>query len=178
MKTPFARFGPAIALAIVAVFAARVGIGSRTHAAQSPGAPPATNDWLVGTADDKFATVGKQLRGLDVAMVEMGYRYTELYWAGQDKNWAFAEYQVDKIRLALELSLERRPKRAASAQSFLTNALPAVKEAVLKKDPALFKERFATFTVACNICHVMEKMPFVTVQPPEHRLSPVRFAEK
>jgi hypothetical protein len=35
--------------------------------------------WLAGTVDDKFDTVAKQLRRFDMAMVETGYRYSELH---------------------------------------------------------------------------------------------------
>jgi hypothetical protein len=75
--------------------------------------------WLAGTTDEKFDTVAKQLRGFDMAMVETGYRYNELYWAAQDSNWGYAEYQVLKIRTAVENGLERRPNRAKSAETFL-----------------------------------------------------------
>src|SRR3972149_4400517 len=57
---------------------------------------------LAGTMDQKFETVAKQLRGFDMAMVETGSRYTQLYWAAQDRNWGFADYQMKKIRTAVE----------------------------------------------------------------------------
>ncbi|MBM3778712.1 MAG: hypothetical protein FJW23_10825 [Acidimicrobiia bacterium] len=82
--------------------------------------PPAetavgADGWLSGTTDEKFETVAKQLRGFDMAMVETGYRFNELYWAVQDGNFGFAKYQTEKIRTALENGLERRPRRAKSA---------------------------------------------------------------
>jgi hypothetical protein len=132
---------------------------------------PAASDWLQGSDHEKLQTIAKHLRGLDMAMVETGYRYGELYWAGQDRNWDFAAYQLEKIRLTLELSLERRPKRAASAQLFSTVAVPQMKEAIEKKDPELFRKRFEVFTTACNTCHAMEQVPFMHVRPPAQRLS-------
>lgn len=39
-------------------------------------------------------------------MVEKGYRDQELYWAGQDENWDYADYQIEKIRKAIENGLE------------------------------------------------------------------------
>jgi hypothetical protein len=140
-----------------------------TRLIQAP--PAAAPNWLQGGEEDKFETISKHLRGLDMAMVETGYRYGELYWAGQDRNWDFAAYQLEKIRLTLELSLERRPKRAASAQLFSTVAVPQMKEAIEKKDPELFRKRFEVFTTACNTCHAMEQVPFMHVRPPAQRLS-------
>jgi hypothetical protein len=144
------------------------------------GAPPpitgATNDWLTGTPEANLATVSKHLRGFDVCMIEVGYRYAELYFAGQDRNWAFAEYQVDKIKLAIELALERRPKRAVSTKVFLADALPLVKDAVVKQDDVAFEQRFHQLTLACNTCHAMEQLGYMRVEKPRARPSVIRFA--
>ena len=117
----------------------------------------------------KFDTVAKHLRGMDMAMVEIGYRYNELYWAGKDSNWEYATYQLDKIRTALENGLERRPKRAKSAEVFLADALPSVREAIQKQDGDLFRQRFTTLTANCNTCHALEAMGFVSVSVPKSR---------
>jgi len=66
--------------------------------AAAPASKQSDEEWIRGGEDEKFRLVSKHLRGLDVAMIETGYRYTELYWAGQDRNWEFAAYQLDKIR--------------------------------------------------------------------------------
>jgi hypothetical protein len=71
--------------------------------------------------------------------------------------------------------MDRRTNRAPSAQWFLTNAVPPMKAAIEAKDAAGFQKQVSLFTAACNTCHGMEKMPFVSVQRPERRLSPVRF---
>lgn len=131
-------------------------------------------EWLRGTTDEKFHTVARQLRGFDMAMVETGHRYTELYWAGRDTNWIYAGYQLEKIRVAIQNGLERRPKRAASAETFLTMVLPEVEKAVHTRDRDLFWNRFGALTSACNACHIAEKMEFVVVGPPEVRNSPVQ----
>jgi hypothetical protein len=137
----------------------------------SPPAATASGEggWLAGTVDDKFNTVAKQLRGFDMAMVETGYRYNELYWAGQDDNWGYADYQAKKIRTAVENGLERRPKRAKSAETFLTIVLPAVEEAIAKHDGTLLKERLVTLRSTCNTCHEAEKVEFVHVGEPQVR---------
>jgi hypothetical protein len=145
-------------------------LGSLTACTQSP---PATasgeGGWLAGTADQKFDTVAKHLRGFDMAMVETGYRYNELYWAAQDGNWGYAQYQIQKIRTAVENGLERRPKRAASAETFLKIVLPAVEDAIVRRDASLLRERLATLRSTCNTCHEAEKVEFVHVGEPQVR---------
>lgn len=133
-----------------------------------------TPTWLDDASKGNEA-LARHLRGLDVAMVEIDYRYSELYWASEDGNWPYAAYQRDKLRLAMDLALERRPGRAASAESFFDPALEGVREAVEAQDPALFAERFANLTAACNACHAAEQVPSFEVRQPVERRSSIRF---
>jgi hypothetical protein len=87
----------------------------------------------------------------------------------QDGNRGYADYQVKKIRTAVENGLERRPKRAKSAETFLMITLPALEQAIAKRDGALVKERLATLRSTCNTCHEAEKVEFVLVGEPQTR---------
>lgn len=137
--------------------------------------PPSGRDgWLKGSPHEKLDVVAKQLRGFDMAMVETGYRYQELYWAGTDRNWEYAEYQVEKIKQAIEYGLERRPKRAESAERFLSEALPKMDKTVKEKDSIGFLMSYQMLTKQCNACHKDEKVPYFTVDVPVHRQSPIR----
>jgi len=136
---------------------------------------PASDDaaWLLsGTLDERFNRVARHLRGFDVAMAETGYRYTELYWAGADRNWGYAAYQLGKIEVAVANGTERRPRRAASAR-MLDPAVQRVRAAIAGQDPVAFDTTFAVLTATCNECHTAEGVPFITVRPPDRRLSPV-----
>ena len=148
-------------LAVVATLA------SAACAAPPSDQPAGEGGWLRGAASQKFEVIAAQLRGFDRAMVETGHRYQELVAAGRAENWDYAAYQAAKIRTAIESGLERRPKRAASAQSFLTIVLPALEEAVAERDRALFDRRLGALTSACNACHEAEQVSFVRVAPPE-----------
>ncbi len=131
-------------------------------------------DWIKGNEEEQVKTIEKQFRGFDVAMMEVDYRYRELYWAGKDENWDYAAYQLDKIKLTIENGLERRPKRAKSAAHFLQTVLPEMKKSVDSRDTALFNKNFQLLTLNCNSCHVAEQLPFFTVQPPALRVSSIR----
>ena len=130
--------------------------------------------WIKGNEQKKLETIENQFRGFDMAMVETGYRYQELYWAGQDENWGYADYQLEKIQKAIENGLERRPKRAQSAQHFLTCTAHQMKDALKKKDTVVFNKNFQVITNSCVSCHAMEKVPFFTVKTPTERQSPIR----
>jgi hypothetical protein len=130
--------------------------------------------WLPQEPAARWDAVARHLRGLDVAMVEIGYRYGELYWGGRDRNWSYADYQVQKIRLALENALERRPKRRASTESTFTPVLDEVARVVEAHDAARFGETFDRMTAACNACHAAENVSSFYVVAPKVRYSPIR----
>lgn len=150
------------------------GCGTAGGGAATPTTPPQAirpgddTAWLSGSVDERFARVAKHLRGLDVAMVETGYRYGELYWAGEDGNWAYAEYQLRKIQTAIANGVERRPRRAQSAR-MLDGAVQQVSAAIKAHDGAAFTPAFAALTNACNACHQAENVAFITVRVPTDR---------
>lgn len=141
---------------------------------EEPNAGTPGSGWLRGSTGQRFDLVAKHLRGFDMAMVEVGYRYGELYWAKRDGNWGYADYQLKKIETAIANGVERRPARAASAR-MMEGPLAAVREAISRRNPAAMDDALETFTATCNACHRAEGVPFVQVVPPTVRLSPVQF---
>jgi len=142
--------------------------------AEEPKTAQATPDaWLGETEQERYATVGRHFRGLDVAMAEIGYRYGELHWAGADRNWPYAKYQADKIELTLSLAVERRPQRGPSA-AMLGPVLDTLRRAVEAQDSTAFRTSFERLTATCNACHVAEKVAYMRVVVPVARVSPLR----
>ncbi|WP_196888541.1 hypothetical protein [Aureivirga sp. CE67] len=138
---------------------------------------PVEGRWIKGSEQEKIKIIEKQFRGLDKAMVEIGYRYQELYWGGQDKNWDYANYQLKKIKKALKLGLQRRPNRAKSAEHFLNNVIPEMKKAIDAKDKNLFNEKIEFMRNSCTACHAYageESYPSFKVGIPTDRQSPIR----
>jgi len=149
------------------------GASAGPAASQPAAAPSGGAAWLLtGANDERFARVAKHLRGFDVAMAETAYRYSELYWAGRDRNWDYADYQIGKIETAVANGVERRPRRAASAR-MLDGAVAPVRSAIAQRDAAAFDSAFTTLTATCNACHQAERVPFIRVQPPTVRASVV-----
>ena len=132
------------------------------------GTPP--TPWLKGTTDEKFAQIERHLRGLDVTMAEIGYRYSELLLAGKTRNWEYAQYQTEKIEFSLRLGVERRPKRAKSTEPFLKDSIPPVMEAIKAKNGEKLDVALKGLHVGCIQCHRAENVLymgqlFATIQP-------------
>jgi len=133
-------------------------------------------DWLSeGSVDERFAKVSRQLRGFDTAMVEVGYRYVELFWAGREQNWDYANYLTEKMGVAIRNGIERRPKRGSSAQMIFPS-LEKLKRATSEKNIQKFNQSYSRLTITCNACHHAEKVNFIHVAPPKHRLSPILWS--
>jgi hypothetical protein len=145
-----------------------------TFSCQQNTTNPAQGKWISGSEQDQIETIERQFRGFDMTMVETGYRYKELYWAGQDQNWEYALYQLEKIKKTIKNGLQRRPKRAKSAEFFLTSVLPNMKENIQQQDTNIFNQNFDLLTRNCNACHAMEDVAYFTVKTPLDRPSPIR----
>lgn len=76
--------------------------------------------------------------------------------------------------IIIEDGIERRPGRAESAARFLNNDLPEMHEAIAAQDRDNFMSAFNSFTQACNTCHTAEDVPFITIEVPVERVSPVK----
>ncbi|MGY0633322.1 hypothetical protein [Luteimonas sp. A478] len=143
-----------------------------SHAAEEASATP-SDSWLQGTVEERLDTVADQLRGFGAAMVEVDHRYREMYFAGQDRNWDYAAYQIEEMEEAIGYGLQRRPNRAASA-AMLEPALDEVKAAVSAQDADAFGQAFQALAANCNACHLAEAVPFIHVAVPEMRVSSIR----
>jgi hypothetical protein len=164
------RLVPILRCALALIVAAGA-LWSQGGWAQSPGG------WLRALPPDKQTdAIDKQLRGFDMAMFEVNYRYIEMYFAAIEGNWDYALYTGEKIGWAINNGFERRPKRRASGEAIFMRPggpYPQVMEAIKKKDVALFKERFDALRAACNACHAAEKVAFIRVGIPTIRQTPV-----
>lgn len=161
-----------LALAAVTLAACTV---TNTAPTTTTEAPAPADSWLQGTVNERFETVADQLGGFDATMREVDHRYSELYFAGQDRNWGYAEHQIEEIEATLEAGLQRRPARAKNA-AMLDHALDTVEDAVEERDPEAFDKAFAQLAATCNTCHKAEDVGFVHVALPEYRRSSVRPA--
>jgi hypothetical protein len=156
----------------------RIGVALLVSSCSGPPSGPPGTSWLSREPEQRSVQLERQPRGFDVAMLETGHRYAELYWAGRDANWGAAAHHAQKIRLAIENGLERRPQRASSGRPFLAGALTALEAAIAARDPALLAARFEALTAGCNACHAAEQVAFFEFQPPRVRMSPLRFAPR
>jgi hypothetical protein len=131
--------------------------------------------WLGNSQQEIYSNIEEQFQGFSRTMMETSYRYHELYWAGMDQNWGFAEYQREHIYEALQQGFIRRPEHQLPARAFMSVALPEIATAIQSENADSFKEAFANLSNACNTCHQMDEVPFITVAIPKERHTTVYY---
>jgi putative heme-binding domain-containing protein len=95
-------------------------------------------------------------------MAEVGYRYDELVTASKNRNWDYAQYQTEKIDHTIRLGLERRPKRANSAQPFLNEIVPPLVAAIKAKRPEQLDLAVTNLHRGCIQCHRAENVLYMS----------------
>lgn len=123
--------------------------------------------WLSDDRDSAFIQIERHFRGFDLAMKEVGDRYSNIFSAVNDDNWGYAIYNLTKLKTAIVNGLERRPNRKLSAQSFLNYSIPALMKTLKSKEREKFLNEFELFKQSCNNCHISEKVEYVNVILPQ-----------
>lgn len=164
-------------LCLVATFVAGMFAGTKwlepdsvRAAAHAQQPAPGNDHWLIDESNGRRDQLERHLRGLDVAMLEIGHRFNEMHFAGRDRNWPYAQYQIEKIELALQLALERRPQRAKSAKPFLEETIPFIKQSIAAAadggGAAAYAKAMDRLRTDCMKCHVAENVPHFRVEFP------------
>jgi hypothetical protein len=129
-------------------------------AGESPAAPPA---YRPGLGDLMTATVQP--------------RHTKLAYAGRQKNWTYAAYELRELdeafdRLSVQWPQWQRVRIAELVETMIREPIDDLGQAIDAKDEAKFAAAYAKLTDACNACHQAAKRPFVVIQEPKDNMFP------
>ncbi len=134
----------------------------------------AEEDWRKSApVEKKLAKLVEVMPGAANLMIEMGFRYQNLYWAAKQGKWAFAEYQAEEMESLVKTLMITRPKRAKTADVFLKTGFKDVEAALKARDPVRFEASFEKMRQACMTCHQQNEHAFVTLPLPKRAFSPV-----
>ena len=106
--------------------------------------------------------------GLGEFMSSIQAHHAKLWFAGKNKNWELADFEMHEIAETLEAIKEYQTEREESKKvDMLKPSLDAVKDAIDKKDTALFNSSYLLLTNTCNNCHKAVNFGFNVVKIPE-----------
>lgn len=105
------------------------------------------------------------------SMADVGYHWTNLWFAGEKRNWPLAKFYFDESRQHILWTIRLRPVRKGPDgqdvnlvpifESIDTSALKAVADAIEAKDSAAFAAAYRTTLEACYGCHKTSGKPYL-----------------
>ena len=137
--------------------------GSATPAAQQPAAP------VSGTLADDVAQLKKIGPTQGHTRLDVGYHWTNLWFAVQKGNWPLATYSFNAARQSVRWTVLVRPVRQMPNGGTFDvkkafdvidpTAFAAVQLAVEDEDVAAFTAAYKNALTACHSCHSQAGLP-------------------
>ena len=104
-------------------------------------------------------------------MSDVGYHWTNLWFAGEKKNWPLAMFYFDETRQHILWTIRLRPVRKGPDgadvnlvpifEGIDTSAFKAMAEAIQKQDAQAFAAAYRTTLEACYGCHKSSGKPYL-----------------
>lgn len=94
--------------------------------------------------------------------------HSKLWFAGQNENWKLADFEVHEIMEAIEnIQKFQKERKESKIIDIINPALDSVNNAIMQKNPALFKSSFSILTNTCNECHQASNFEFNVIKIPD-----------
>jgi hypothetical protein len=103
--------------------------------------------------------------------------HAKLWFAGLNKNWRLADFEVHEIIESLQ-SVEKyqAARKETKDIAMIYPPLDSVKKAIEKKDLKAFKANYRSMTNTCNSCHKITDFEFnIVTVPTEQTFSNQKF---
>lgn len=111
------------------------------------------------------------------AMADVGFHFTNLWFAGQAGNWPLAQFYSDEVRSHLKWAVRIIPKRkdaegkevdlGAILAAIETSSLKDLSETIKAKDKEKFAASYKVQLEACMSCHKATNKPYLRLHIPE-----------
>jgi len=117
--------------------------------------------------DSLNAFVQKMKPGLGELMLGVQLHHEKLWFAGSDKNWKLADFEIGEIKETVEQAQQIETDRPETQNLvMLTSPIKAISEAIASKDVEKFKLGYANLTGTCNSCHQLNHFEFNVIKTP------------
>jgi hypothetical protein len=104
-------------------------------------------------------------------------RHIKLAFAGREKNWAYAAYELHELeeafdRLSIQWPQWQRVRIVELVETMIRDPLYELGLAIKDKSDAKYAAAYGKLTEACNACHQAARRPFVVIQEPKENTYP------
>lgn len=100
-------------------------------------------------------------------------RHSKLWFAGQDKNWDLAKYELGEIEEGLgdvvnyHPVIDKEVKLSDMLHTIVDQPINDVRGSIAEKDIVKFRKSFANLTSACNACHEAAGKEYIVIKIPD-----------
>ncbi len=110
------------------------------------------------------------------AMVDVGYHFSNLWFAGQKQNWPLAQFYLDETRSHLRWAVRiNAVRRTTAGEVDLRGLLEAVErtgltnlgKAIADKNPDALAEAYKQTLQGCYACHRASDKPYLRPRIPD-----------
>lgn len=165
-----------------------IGIGAMIHAAlpksSMPALAPASQPPAASTAlAAEIEAMKGKLTDQSHVMQDVGYHFSNLWFAGQHENWDLANFYWSETRSHLHWAVRIIPKRKDNAgqevdlvsilEGFENGPLKQLQKAIAAHDKAAFEKAYRFSMETCYGCHKASDKPFLRLQIPTRPETPI-----
>lgn len=101
-------------------------------------------------------------------------RHAKLWFAGESRNWALADYELDELQEGFADVVKYHPTHKDAplplselVPKIMGERIRALRSAIASKDRKTFETAFDDLTAGCNACHRATNFGFNVVRRPE-----------
>jgi hypothetical protein len=137
----------------------------------------------LATLAAEIETIKGKLPDQAHAMQDVGYHFSNLWFAGQKEHWDLANFYWLEVRSHLRWAVRIIPVRKDNAgqevnlpailQAFENTPLKQLEEAIKAKDKARFDKEYRFTMETCYACHKASDKPFIRLQIPTQPETPI-----
>jgi hypothetical protein len=110
-------------------------------------------------------------------MADVGYHFSNLWFAGRAENWPLAEFYLAETRSHLRWAVRRIPIRKDNRgqdinlvnilEAFENGSLDKIQESIAGQDRATFEALYRESLTMCYSCHKASDKPYLRPQIPD-----------
>jgi cytochrome c553 len=93
-------------------------------------------------------------------------RHFKLWYAGKEKNWGLANYELAQIKDSFSDAMTFYPGLPVADMTPMVKPAAAIAAAIKAKDSGKFAAAFGELTTACNACHQAQGLGFIVIKIP------------
>jgi hypothetical protein len=107
--------------------------------------------------------------GLGEFMSSIQVHQSKLWFAGQNKNWQLADFEINEIKESLDaIKKYCRDRPETNSIEMIDPPVDSISNAIQQKNAALFNKSFVLLTATCNNCHKATNHGFNIIKIPDN----------